>query len=1384
MSHSRGKSKGKPGASGGEGAGPAPAAAARQSAAARGPHFAEGPMIGLGGGGAGVQRKPVLGQPGDRYEQEAESVAQRVTSGLDAPAISSIAPGSMGGGAQRWAVQRAMDEGEDEVQSAAAPEKKPEEKPVQKAEDEEPVQKAEEDEPVQAAAAEPAKKPEDKPVQKAEDEGEGEAEAVQAAAAEKKPDDKPVQKAEEEPEPEAIQAAAEPAKKPEEKPVQKAEDEPETEAIQAAAEKKPEEKPVQKAAASPVEEMLKGPPSEKPRTVGPEKDREKAALQKAEAPEKKPPEKPVQKAEPAKKPEEKAVQKDAKDTKDGKDEKAKPVQKAEAPKDEKKPVQKAGGDKDEEPVQADTAGAGGGGGAPAAPAPSMANAAEQAISGKGGGEPLNTGTRSVLEDRLGSDLSGVRVHSDSSAQKSAEDLNARAFTHGQDIWLASGESQNDLGLMAHEATHVVQQSGAVQRQVVQRAKGKSKNKSTDPDEYIGPEGTINRRTQKASIPEMKVPTFKKKFTKTPFDLPQKTDDKRPDDQRAVWEKVAKEGPGLESKLKTKLTKEKSPRATQQGQPIHFLKLKGDKNYVIGDKEAIRQRALRPFWGKDGQRKFHDVDHQLELQLGGPHEIGNMWLLESGPNQESGRQIRVERNARIQKLIDAATGPVWTRKPPTAEAVRRSYTIKVESVVGGLAPKGTPETWTLPQIQAGEQIDVLSALTKKQIEAAGLEGDPDKLAIYTSETGGGVRFIDWGKKVTSKKVSLPFGKNFRINQVDYSKSKGGSLSGTAFKDNKIIEQVALSFPIQESDAVDWGGFVPQSAVTRAVSKVLKAKGLSPITIDNAELDPEKGIIARGKLRPSIPLFSKNVEIDIVIEGDDVYLSKTFDIGDYSFPGPIKVTDASLTVNAGTRGFEVLGDVFFDVEKLGHGSLHGLGSTSKGFGLKGKLELESDLFSPAEFEVWYRDEKFGGKGKLGVKSGKLKGVKSATVEVLIDGDLWEAKGAVEPDMRGIEKASLEVKYNPAVGIEAMGNLQLASDIPLVKGGSVEASMKPREGGTDYVVKAHGNAIIGFHGLTANIDVDYDDGAFTVHGTVPFEKGMLKGNITLGATNRAVGDDGQPSGPPTETITPFGSGIATIKIAPWLQGTAGIKLLPNGEIEVSGKIALPSALDVFPEKKVNKRIFEIGIDIPLVGVSVLGKRIGIFATVGGGLDAKAGIGPGQLRDLSLEITYNPSHEEETKVTGRALFHVPASAGLRLFIKGGVGAGIPVVSAEAGLEVGAALGVEGAAQAEVTVEWSPAKGLSLDAEAKVYAEPKFTFDITAYLKVKADLLIKTVTLVNKRKNLASFQYGSGLRFGITFPIHYREGQPFDVSLSDVQFEVPDIDPLDMLSGLVKRIL
>jgi hypothetical protein len=80
----------------------------------------------------------------------------------------------------------------------------------------------------------------------------------------------------------------------------------------------------------------------------------------------------------------------------------------------------------------------------------------------GGGTSLPDVQRQEYETHLGYDLSGVRVHTDSSAATAAASVCARAFTHGRDIAFATGQyaPETPVGrqLLAHELTHVVQQS--------------------------------------------------------------------------------------------------------------------------------------------------------------------------------------------------------------------------------------------------------------------------------------------------------------------------------------------------------------------------------------------------------------------------------------------------------------------------------------------------------------------------------------------------------------------------------------------------------------------------------------------------------------------------------------------------------------------------------------------------------------------------------------------------------------------------------------------------------------------------------------------------------------------------------------------------------------
>ncbi len=77
---------------------------------------------------------------------------------------------------------------------------------------------------------------------------------------------------------------------------------------------------------------------------------------------------------------------------------------------------------------------------------------------RGAGQPLPGAMRESMEESFGRDFEAVRVHTGPGAVEANRSLNSRAFATGSDIHLARGESPNDVSLMAHELTHVVQQS--------------------------------------------------------------------------------------------------------------------------------------------------------------------------------------------------------------------------------------------------------------------------------------------------------------------------------------------------------------------------------------------------------------------------------------------------------------------------------------------------------------------------------------------------------------------------------------------------------------------------------------------------------------------------------------------------------------------------------------------------------------------------------------------------------------------------------------------------------------------------------------------------------------------------------------------------------------
>ncbi len=125
-------------------------------------------------------------------------------------------------------------------------------------------------------------------------------------------------------------------------------------------------------------------------------------------------------------------------------------------------------------------------------------------SSKGSGTKLPENVQNELGSKFGTDFSNVKIHNDSNASNLTQQIQAKAFTTGNDIYFNSGqynpESTQGKHLLAHELTHTIQQganSPAVNRKPLNDAVSFKRN----PQPVINrmPENTIQRMMTKEAF---------------------------------------------------------------------------------------------------------------------------------------------------------------------------------------------------------------------------------------------------------------------------------------------------------------------------------------------------------------------------------------------------------------------------------------------------------------------------------------------------------------------------------------------------------------------------------------------------------------------------------------------------------------------------------------------------------------------------------------------------------------------------------------------------------------------------------------------------------------------------------------------------------------------
>jgi len=1007
-------------------------------------------------------------------------------------------------------------------------------------------------------------------------------------------------------------------------------------------------------------------------------------------------------------------------------------------------------------------------------------------SSKTGGSALPAPTQSEMESGFGADFSNVRVHNDSNAVQMNQQLGSQAFTHGNHIYFNEGkynpESDSGKHLLAHELTHTVQQGAAssVQNKLIQRSTGNTSTGST------------------MTIDTFQLPVVKQRHLAKYSSWTPKTRAKGYPFRRGkpkqikVWENYFLQNMSLPQSMAFLRNEQTSGIIEVTAPVIPNKTIRGRKNTVI-------KKLSIPRWDRNNNvlDQSLEVDHIVELQIGNyrskqdpANQIDNMELLDKSSNASAGSKTKNNIFNLVKENLTPENGATEVTDDQVKEALRTKDVTFTNVAVGQGDYAGNAvqsSYWSKDEIQRG---DHLSNVVLNQL---GEPGSETEFALMTPDDGFLLSLYphaadEWqipvgvntpkGKAVKGLKISnISLSPNFQNKNVD---ENIGSLSYEWNVDSKLNPPAGVHQLTLKKSQSQYAG-----KLTLPQLNGFDFSHLSPVNISADYGINDDGLYAEATLIPSVS-FLQNVEISVGINGTEAYFEAIYSPGNLNIPIPnLTLSNTDLWMRYGTSsGFAVGGGVSFDFANVATGRIEGSFRRRNGLKIEGQMNFDENLFggSRASARVVYENNLWSIGGTLVIPENKVRGVKQATINVnYSETDGFRASGEAELDIPGIQRGNMQVNYGDQ-GFSIAGDFDLSPDIPGINSGRVSARVARQNGAENYDIMVSGTAQPAIPGINSELSVTYENGALTIEGSAAYSRGMLSGNVRIGATNRAIGDDGQPSGEPDGTMRVYGGGSLTLRLTPWLEATAGVNFLPNGEMEITGRIGLPDAVDLFDRKSIDRNLFNMpALEIPIFAIPLGPRSIGIVARITGGLDFSAGFGPGQLRNLSAEVTYNPDREDETTISGHGQFVIPADAGLKLRGDLGLGVSVGIASLTGGIEVTGELGLQGEALAQVDVNWSPQTGLAIDALGRVTVNPKFTFDLNAFARASLDLWLTSISKT-WRYNLASFSWGPDIQFGVVFPVRYREGQPFDMSFDDIRVIYPQLNIGNMLSGLARE--
>jgi hypothetical protein len=975
-----------------------------------------------------------------------------------------------------------------------------------------------------------------------------------------------------------------------------------------------------------------------------------------------------------------------------------------------------------------------------------ASTIERVVQRKSAGSPLPAPVRSAMESSLGADFGGVRVHADGEAASLADRLGARAFTTGQDVYFAAGQYQPasplGQGLLAHELTHVTQQRGGRAPAGILDTPGDPYEREADAVARAVMRGAPVRLGSRPTPPRVQ------RANGTAPPAPAATPAATPRGPTVLGDIVELPIPGV-----------------QPGQLT--LRIPGDKVVDEADRKAMESRyraaaavrALRTthagrggtgtLWGMWAAargrpvptdtdtlaavpvRKACSPDHIIELQLGGADRGENLRLLRQERNERVGGEL-ARRIGAIRKLVEKARPGT----PDDAVLEFPSALVSVDSPQEGpddcLTWDRSVTTMGVLETSAGGQFP---ALVAGSTVAIGYTPQSTNVHAQSRYVIPGFRLRQVPRQTPAHEVTggisdrarIPFLVPADVSRV-YTFDVPSPPAATSIRTPGAIH---LAFP-----------FLSEAAL--------------PIRLEGGELR------ASGTFRPTLPIL-RHIDVKLAIEREQLTggVSVPPDKLKQALPIPgLDIPDANLQLAVAEGRFTATGGFSVRYGTVADGRVEARFAGGQ-FTATGTINLHIPGLDVARGELWVREGRLAGRLTIGADKIRIPGVRSANLVVTIQDGAMTGEGRLDLGIPGIRQAQL------GFGLDAAGNYTITGTAILSIPGVREATIGLEYRDGDLQGRANvGLDVPGLEGAGAAFELLYARGALTGRGSFAYRRGRLSGtvNVSLSQRHRLSG-----------------GGELAYEVAPGLVAFAGLQIDEQGRTRVSGGLRVPETIDLFDRRQFEKELWRLPtIEIPIIAIPVGTRSVGLVATISARMVARAGIGPGQLRRVRLLAEFDPSKDESAfSFQAAAELFVPTNAELALAISGGIGLSLALARAIAGIEAEAAAGLRAEFIAAADLRYQQGQ-FAVSGRAELSAQPRLAFRLRAFVRVELDLFVTTIEIYSKEWLLAQVEAGSALRVGVRIPFTYVFGQPFQLSLDDVEFIVPEVNVMDLARSLL----